>query len=131
MFVPNLVEVYGSQVTLPQNRGIDIWMGECYSYDMKITKSHLKALDQPSEQCSTRDPNTSECIATYIEDKIGCSIKIHGGRNKTDKPPCKLLSELNALRNITRRMQEADANTIFQITGCLASCERDEYQKAM
>ena len=102
MFVPNLVEVYGSQVTLPQNRGIDIWMGECYNYDMKITKSHLKALDQPSEQCdsSTRDPNTSECIAKYIEDRIGCSMKIHGLRNKTDKPPCRLLSEILKLRSI-------------------------------
>ena len=131
MFVPNLVELYGSQVTLPQNRGIDIWRKECYSYDMKITKSHLKALDQPSEHCdsSTRDLNTSDCIARYIEDKIGCSMKIHGSRNRTDKQPCRSLQELKALKNISRLMQEANANTIYELTGCLASCERNEYAK--
>ena len=131
MFVPNLVELYGSQVALPQNRGIDVWRKECYDYDMKITKSHLKALDQPSERCdsSTTNPNTSECIARYIGDKIGCNMKIHGGKNKTDMPPCRLLSELNALKNISRHMQEANANTIYELTGCLASCERNEYAK--
>ena len=132
MFVPNLVELYGSQVEIPNNEAIDIWRpAPCYKYEMKITKSRLKALDQSSERCdtSTNDPNTSQCIARYIEDQIGCSMKIHGAESKTNVPPCKLISELDALRNITRRMQEADANTIFEITGCLASCERDEYEK--
>ena len=96
---------------------------------MKITKSRLKALDQPSERCdsSTGDPNTSQCIARYIEDEVGCSLKIQGGMSRRGIPPCKLLSELEALKNITRQMREADANTIFELTGSLASCERNEY----
>ena len=41
--------------------------------------------------------------------------------------PCTLSSELNELTNITRQLQEADANSIYELTGCLASCERIEY----
>ena len=131
MFVPNWVEVYGSQNTLANNDVIEPKFLECYHYEMKIIKSGLKALDQPTERCDslTRDPNTSRCIASYIENQIGCRMNIQGGGSTPEMKPCTMISELNALKNITRKLQEANANTIYDLTGCLASCERNEYGK--
>ena len=33
------------------------------------------------------------------------------------------------MKDITRKLQEANANTIYDLNGCLASCERKEYAK--
>ena len=134
MFVPNWVGVYGSQYTEASQRNrdvIDVHNRESYHYEMKITKSGLRALDQPTERCDsyTKDPNTSKCIARYIEDQIGCRMNIQGGGSATEMAPCKLISELEALKNITRKFEEATANTIFKLTGCQASCKRNEYGK--
>ena len=99
-----------------------------YSQVTTISKSGLKALDQPSERCEsgTSDPNTSTCIARYIENQIGCSMNIHGG-GSTELLPCKSRTEQDAFINSTKKLQEANANTIYEQTGCLASCERNEY----
>ena len=103
----------------------------CYQLEMEITKTGLRALDQPRERCdiSTRDPNTSECIAKYIENQLGCSINMHAGEKRADMSPCTRSSELEGLFNITRKLADANANTIFEVTGCLASCNRYEYGK--
>ena len=132
MFVPNWVGVYGSQYTQAKstnNDVIEVDKYECYHYEMRIKKSGLKSLDQPTERCdsSTKYSNTSQCIARYIEDKIGCSMNIQGSGSSSDMAPCTLSSELNAVKNISKKLQEANANTIYELTGCLASCERDEY----
>ena len=134
MFVPNWVDVYGStytQAKAANNKFIEIFNGECYHYEMTLTKSGLKAIDQPTEPCDsfTKDPNTSGCIARYIEDQIGCSVKIQGGRSTTETPLCTLSSDLNALKNITTKLKYANAKTIYDLTGCLASCKRNEYAK--
>ena len=136
MFVPNWVGVYGSRYTQASLANYDVIqipssLLECYHYEMKITKSGLKALDQPSERCDslTTFPNTSECITKYIEEKLGCSMKIHGGGISSQMPLCKSKSDLDALKNLTTKLQDATANKIYEVTGCMASCERNEYAK--
>ena len=32
------------------------------------------------------------------------------------------------MQTLSQKFQVADANTIYKITGCLASCEKDEYK---
>ena len=132
MFIPNTVRLYGSKLTQAKHYHDVIEIREafeCFTYQMKLTKSGLKALDQPTERCdsSTRYPKTSQCIATYIEKQIGCSINIHGGQATTAMTPCTLTSELKELKNITRKLRVANAYTIYEMTGCLASCQRNEY----
>ena len=134
MFVPNWVEVYGSQHTQAYdiqstNKFVDIHESECYHYEMKIVKSGLKALDQPTERCdiSTKDPITSKCIAKYIEDTIGCRFYNLEGANARNVPPCTLRSQLESLKNITSKLEEASPNIIYEVTGCLASCERYKF----
>ena len=136
MFVPNRVGVYGSQYTVVHDpnyeyTAIDVNGINCYHYEMKISKSRLKALDQPAERCdiSKREPNTSQCIARYIQDQIGCRMNIYGGKSKADMTSCQLISELEAMKNISRILNEATANAIYELTGCLPSCKRNEFAK--
>ena len=42
--------------------------------------------------------------------------------------PCTLPSETWKFKNITTQLENANANTIYELTGCLASCERNEYE---
>ena len=122
--------MYGSRNTQAKEASKDfiaLHDYEQYTFNMDILMSGLKALDQPTERCDgiTRDPNTSECIARYIENQIGCSMNIHGGSQIRKISPCKFKSELNELRKVTSQLQDANANTIYELTGCLASCERN------
>ena len=130
MMVPNKVKVYGSQhylVLVPQT---PLNYEENHYQKMTITKTHLKSLDQPTERCDghTRNPNTSTCIAQFLEEQIGCSLKILGTTPTNDgHRTCNTTSQLKHLGNLTRKLQEVDSNTIYENTGCLASCKRNEY----
>ena len=89
----------------------------------------MKALDQPSQPCAkqTKDPNTSSCIAKAVEDNMGCGIRMLGSttRNATT---CNSGSQLLKLSKIFEALKHADDKFIYENTGCLASCERYEYQ---
>ena len=52
---------------------------------------------------------------------------ILGSQYNNDTPPCKTKSQLLALANMTRVIEEADGNEIYEITGCLSPCEKDRY----
>ena len=47
----------------------------------------------------------------------------------TSKPFCYTLAELKSLANLTTAFRQYSGNKIYETTGCLASCERDEYGK--
>ena len=61
----------------------------------------------------------------FIEGQLGCSTKIQGS-GAPQKKPCNNVTQLQTL---SRKFHEADANNIYKITGCLASCEKDEYHE--
>ena len=122
-----MVNVYGSQYYC--FIGKLVWdQGQAYSKMMTLTKVHTKALDQQSERCtsSSMTPNTSACVARFVEGQIGCRMNSRGSMNL---PPCNSTSQLSALMEINNRLRFSDANTLYKMTGCLAPCERDEYQK--
>ena len=124
MYIPNWVRVYGSH---------DFVMKPSYykNYEVKliISKTHLKALDQPSERCveDTNNQNASACIAKFIDMQIGCSSKMQGS-DSAEKATCDNVTQLQSLSGYSYQFQEADANTIYKISGCLSSCKKDEYQ---
>ena len=68
-----MVNAYGSQ-------NIEFGSATYGDIRLKIAKSHMKALDQPSQPCKKDAEilDTSQCIAQFIEDKIGCRIKLQG-----------------------------------------------------
>ena len=140
MFIPNWVNIYGSNYVRLRNKGpkhsaqsfgddLKPELGKHYQQIMTITKTRLNALDKPSERCSTDDrvPNTTSCIVRYFEEQLGCSININGG-GSSGMAPCTTKEGYNMMRNMTKILDEADSNKIYSLTGCLASCQRDEYQ---
>ena len=99
-----------------------------YNQDIYITKSHVKAIDQSTRRCTNEPliPTTSECLANFIERQIGCTPNIQGSRYPKGLP-CNTKLQLHGLANITRQFQEADENEIYEMSGCLSSCEKDQY----
>ena len=108
--------------------GCSAWSTKKFSQVIYITQTHLKALDQPTQRCSQEamNTNTSACIASFIEKQLGCNTKILGSQY-SNTPPCTTKSQLLALANISRMLDEADENDIYEMTGCLSSCEKDSY----
>ena len=99
-----------------------------YVQDIYITKSHVKALDQPTRHCNSDNAgiNTTSCLATFIEKQTGCSPDIQGGQYPKGTP-CHTKSQLHKLANITKIFQLANENEIYEMTGCLSSCEKDHF----
>ena len=122
MIIPNMARVFDSQ-------SIELIFQFQSDVRLKIARSYKKALDQPSQPCkeNMKSPKTSECIANFIEGQIGCRIKLHGvGINKNST--CISGRQLQHLAEILRELKHYDDKTIYELTGCLASCERHEYQ---
>ena len=88
----------------------------------------MKALDQPSRHCTseTNNPNTTLCLASYIEKQIGCSPNIEGSQFPGGIT-CNNKSHLDDLVNLMKKFQNADENEIYAITGCLSACEKDKF----
>ena len=96
-----------------------------------ISRTHIKALDQPSHRCTsgTTNPNTSACIASYIMEQIGCQAKVEGNQNYNGTVPlCQTKAQLLALRDITNTLQEANGNEIYEMAGCLSACSKHQYR---
>ena len=74
------------------------------------------------------NPPASKCISKFIDEQLGCNTRIHG-RTFNQIKSCKDTSQLYALVSISKKLEDADANTIYKITGCLSSCETFEYHK--
>ena len=141
MFIPNWVNVFGSNYIQLRESGarqsaqsfndiIKPKEGKQYQQIMTISKSGLKALDKPSERCAAHDmnPGTTACIVSHFEDQLGCSLNINGG-GSDGLAPCPVKLGYNAMRNMTKLLDEAESNTIFSLTGCFASCRRFVYEQ--
>ena len=127
MFIPNWVHVYGSN-SFHVNNDITWEKNGLYTQTMTIIKSGLRALDQPSQRCESEAKivSTTSCIARYIEGQLGCNMNIYG-HMVNEMLPCNSTLEYDAWRNISMRFEKATSNAIFEETGCLPSCHRNEY----
>ena len=128
VFVPNGVKLFGSAHLITRGMSPLRCSFNSYSQVIYITKVHVKALDQPSHRCTseTTRPNTTSCLASYIEREIGCIPNIKGSLYPKEVP-CNNKTQLDNLAKITRIFQNADENEIYEMTGCLSSCEKDHY----
>ena len=126
-FVPNNVKLFGTG-----HISSSIGDTKCGIYQLHkniyITKTHVKALDKLSRRCTSTltSPDTTTCIANFIERQIGCSPNIDGS-HYPDGIPCNTKAQLLSLANITRVFQNAVESEIYKMTGCLSACEKDHY----
>ena len=131
--MPNVRALYGNArevITIPTSCGSGFLSLSCkFSNVLYITQTNIKALDQPTQRCrkgNLTSLKTSACIAAFVNKQVGCNTKILGSQY-SNTPPCTTKSQLLALANISRMLDEADENDIYEMTGCLSSCEKDSY----
>ena len=125
--MPNEVKLFGcgQKIIIKGSSRCGIYM---FTQDINIAKSHVKAIDQPTRRCNseTTNPDTTACLANFIEREIACSPNIQGSQYPIGVS-CTTEQQLHDLANITRIFQDADENEIYELTGCLSACEKDLY----
>ena len=130
MFVPNGVMAFGSTYKL-----YSIWVSSLprtYIKYLQVRRTHRKYLDHPQERCSNeaQAPNMTDCIAEYIATQIGCSVKIQEFE-PINFPTCKTEMELEAFVNISQKLERSGATGVYDMTGCLSSCEKEKYELSL
>ena len=128
--MPNHMNVFGSahQVITLTARGCHRWQKKKFSTTVYITKTQIKALDQPTQRCNeeSTNVNTSACIAKFIEKELGCNAMILGSQYSRTSL-CTTKAQLLALANLSRIIARSDQNDIYDLTGCLSACNKDQY----
>ena len=118
MIIPNDVSIFGSQQMTAA-----FSTGGHYILSFKLSRTMRKALNQPSEPCTNnKRPDTSRCIAKWIQNAIGCRVKMYGKSNLDKLPLCSSESQMKELVDILFQLKLADAKIIYEKTGCMASC---------
>ena len=52
----------------------------------ELERTRSKTIDIPERRCDTENnANTTECIATFLEDLIGCSMGLAGSRIEAER----------------------------------------------
>ena len=128
MFIPNWVNIYGSSSFRVSDEIINVEDGNLYKQTINIAKSGLRALHQPSQPCDNGEnqPDTSSCIANYINNQLGCDMNIYGNMMNKMKV-CNSSVHYDEWRNISAMLEKAETNFVNKLTGCLPSCHRNEY----
>ena len=125
MFVPSSVKSFGSAFT-------DIKLsGKCNDVlqRLSVQRTHWKYLDKPSHRCGNEDnPNTTSCIVEHIQDKIGCRVNIQGIKSLRNRSLCNSKLQFDKLYNLSHALEEAHDTSIYEMTGCMSSCEKDKFE---
>ena len=130
MYVPNSVSLFGNAEIMLTTRGkardssAGEWVAQ-YAY-LDIKKTRRKYLNRPSLPCTkSLNPNVTACIIEYIQEKVGCSANIQGIQT-SHAPPCKTRHQFKEyVYMLSKQLQYADDAKVYDMTGCLSSCEKD------
>ena len=136
MYVPNSVGLFGNAELMLTTRGLARdsgareWVAQ-YAY-LDIKKTKRKFINRPSLPCTDKslNPNVTACIIEYIQAKIGCRANIQGIQT-SNAPPCKTRQQFKEYATLSKELQYADDAKVFDITGCLSSCEKDKFEIAL
>ena len=95
-----------------------------------IRKNRVRKVDRNGQRCSNdaKQVTVGQCIAGYLEDTYNCTAYLLMGNRS--KPFCKkdtMNVMVTWLDSQFKGMPEAD---IYNLTGCLPHCERDEISLA-
>lgn len=136
MYVPNSVSLFGSAEIMLTTRGkardsgAGEWVAQYAYLDIKKTKT--KYLNRPSLPCTGKslNPNVTACIIEYIQAKIGCSANIQG-LEPSRAPSCTTKQQFKDYMMLSKKLQYADDAKVYDMTGCLSSCEKDKFEIAL
>ena len=89
MHFPKIDEVYGSDfILMKMEEQIRLMQKEKkqenvhFIQSFKLRRSRWKSLDTPKKRCDNTDrpAHTTQCIRTFLEGKVNCSMGLEGGR---------------------------------------------------
>ena len=82
--------------------------------------------EQPCDESGAAN-NTRECVSDFIRERVGCHIPMQN-MEPGGKPKCSQIEEFDEILNLTLRLSLTDSDSeIYEITGCLSSCNKVGY----
>ncbi len=105
VLLPSFKKMFGAtftEIRLPS----EAFKAPSFSYHqtLELARTSWKALDNPQERCDQEGvPDTTGCIARYIENKMGCRVPTLGGSE--EKPECTDLKQTETFLRLSHEMQ--------------------------
>ena len=98
---------------------------------LDIQRSEIKALDKPSLRCDDRniDQSFSKCVGQFLEKNLNCSL--HTLMSDANKETCNTETFLSRIKDMYRYMGKintAEDQEIFEMTGCMPSCSKSIFE---
>ena len=62
--------------------------------------------------------------------QLNCSANIQGIQ-PLDLPPCNSSRQFGRLMDISKKLEQAAATTVYEMTGCLSACEKDDFEATL
>ena len=143
MYFPKQDEAFGSFYFYKR---MPVGRNRAYIAKYRLERTYWKTLRTESHICNEQnsEANTTKCITRYLEQKVGCSIGMQGTDPDMKRCDFMLLTfqivlfrlffrcthtgQLKQYALTAQKIQFAvDDTQIFQLTGCLASCDKYHY----
>ena len=123
--IPNRLRLYGSVfkwVTLPTGSGLNSKL----TYD--VSKTELYTLDKSDSKCNESSVvvDVLGCVVRFVESKVRC--RYPGHLANLSLALCETSEELNALFELLGKIEKGNEKQIQEVTGCVPSCHKEEYQ---
>ncbi len=105
-----------------------------FPYKMNLCKnqeSSIQALDHPQQRCDATNegPGIAQCISDYVDAEVGCIVpwQRRSKSKSSNQGLCNTRPQVLDARALIYALSSMDENRLFDRTGCLAPCERDEF----
>ena len=97
-------------------------------YALEVERVNWKSLDKEARKCyeDQYDRGTTKCITNYVERETGCQSMLP--KSDSNLPYCTTPEEIALLLRRTRVLRELDENEMLELTGCLATCDWNEFR---
>ena len=110
MYVPNNVKSFGSA-------SYEFKVLSCVNvHTLSVGQTQWNYLDKPSQRCTEdQHPNTTACIAEYIQGRVKCNINIPGQSPDLKNETCSE-EQKGEFVKISKLLENADDTSIYDIT---------------
>ena len=121
MYVPNNVKSFGSA-----SHGVKV--RACNNaHHLSVEQTQLKYLEESFPCTKEKHPDTTSCIAKFLQDHVGCNIKILGANSDFHNETCSKEQRKEMFR-VSKQLEMGDDSTIYEMTkGCLSACNKKKY----
>ena len=121
MYVPNNVKSFGSA-----SHGVKV--KNCNTaHHLSVEQTQLKYLEESFPCTKEEHPDTTSCIAEFLQDHLRCNINILGANSDFQNETCSEEQRKEMFR-VSKQLETADDKMIYDMTnGCLSACNKKKY----